>query len=127
VRATDVTLRVTATQLHEHRKDMVISGGFNIYPSDMEAVLRAHPGMADVAVIGVPSAQVGETPLAFVVLAADAVANADEIRAWANDRLGKTQRVSAVRRVGALPRSAIGKLLKRELREAWTAASSEVG
>jgi acyl-CoA synthetase (AMP-forming)/AMP-acid ligase II len=127
VRAIDVTLRVTATQLHEHRKDMVISGGFNIYPSDMEAVLRAHPGMADVAVIGVPSAQVGETPLAFVVLAADAVANADEIRAWANDRLGKTQRVSAVRRVGAFPRSGIGKLLKRELREAWTAASSEVG
>jgi acyl-CoA synthetase (AMP-forming)/AMP-acid ligase II len=53
--------------LHDRRKDVVISGGFNIYPSDLEAVLRRHPDVADAAVVGVPSAQWGETPVGFVV------------------------------------------------------------
>ena len=106
--------------LMDRRKDMVISGGFNIYPSDLEAVLRQHPGVADAAVVGVPSAEWGETPVAFVVPAAQAP-DAEQLRGWANERLGKTQRLSGVRYIAELPRSDIGKVLKRQLREAWTA------
>ena len=105
--------------LHDRRKDMVISGGFNIYPSDLEAVLRGHADVADVAVVGVPSADWGETPVAFAVLRAGATLAAEELRAWANAQLGKTQRLSALRLLPELPRSAIGKVLKRELRDAW--------
>jgi acyl-CoA synthetase (AMP-forming)/AMP-acid ligase II len=106
--------------LMDRRKDLVISGGFNIYPSDLEAVLRQHPGVADAAVVGVPSAEWGETPVAFVVPAAQAPAEED-LRAWVNARLGKTQRLSGVRFLPELPRSDIGKVLKRQLRDAWTA------
>ena len=105
--------------LMDRRKDMVISGGFNIYPSDLEAVLRRHPGVADAAVVGVSSAEWGETPVAFVVPAARAP-EPEALRAWANERLGKTQRLAGVRFLAALPRSDIGKVLKRELRDRWT-------
>ena len=105
--------------LHDRRKDMVISGGFNIYPSDLEAVLRRHAGVADAAVVGVPSAEWGETPVAFVVLHDGAAIGAEALREWANAQLGKTQRLAALKVVQTLPRSAIGKVLKRELREAW--------
>jgi acyl-CoA synthetase (AMP-forming)/AMP-acid ligase II len=104
--------------LMDRRKDMVISGGFNIYPSDLEAVLRGHPGVADVAVVGVPSPEWGETPVAFVVPATGAP-DAEALRAWANERLGKTQRLAAVRYLAELPRSDIGKVLKRQLRDAF--------
>jgi acyl-CoA synthetase (AMP-forming)/AMP-acid ligase II len=104
--------------LMDRKKDMIISGGFNIYPSDLEAVVRQHPDVADVAVVGVPSESWGETPVAFVVSrGVDAAA----IKAWANERLGKTQRLSDVRLVDELPRSHIGKVLKRELRDAYAA------
>jgi long-chain acyl-CoA synthetase len=102
--------------LVDRKKDMIISGGFNIYPSDLEAVLRQHPDVAEAAVVGVPSEKWGETPVAFLVLK-----NKTEpaILEWANERLGKMQRLAAVRIVDALPRSPIGKILKRELRNAW--------
>ena len=105
--------------LHDRRKDMIISGGFNIYPSDLEAVLRPHPAVSDVAVVGVPSAEWGETPVAFCVLKPGLSASAEELRQWANAQLGKTQRLHALRLLAELPRSAIGKVLKRELRDAW--------
>jgi acyl-CoA synthetase (AMP-forming)/AMP-acid ligase II len=106
-------------QLMDRRKDMIISGGFNIYPSDLEAVVAAHPDVAEAGVIGVPSEAWGETPVAFVVLREGSKASADALREWANGRLGKTQRLNAVEIVDALPRSAIGKVLKRELRDEW--------
>jgi acyl-CoA synthetase (AMP-forming)/AMP-acid ligase II len=102
--------------LHDRRKDMVISGGFNIYPSDLEAVLARHPDVAEAAVIAAPSAQWGETPVAFAVLRPGATVLADELRAWANGRLGKTQRLAALHAIDEMPRSHIGKLLKTELR-----------
>src|SRR5262249_18447621 len=97
-------------------KDIIIPGGFNIYPVDLEAALAAHPAVAEAAVVGVSSARWGETPVAFVVLAPGQDVDAESLRAFANARLGKTQRIADVSVVPALPRSAIGKVLKRELR-----------
>ncbi|NDP64306.1 class I adenylate-forming enzyme family protein [Polaromonas sp.] len=102
--------------LLDRRKDMIISGGFNIYPSDLEAVLRQHPAVEDVAVTGVPSEQWGETPVAFVRRRSGAGDEAAQIMAWYNARAGKTQRLAALHFIDELPRSAIGKVLKRELR-----------
>ena len=96
---------------------MIISGGFNVYPSDLEAVLIRHPAVAEAAVVGVASQRWGETPVAFVTLNSGSDAAAQEIRDWANRQLGKTQRLAALRIVDHLPRNAIGKILKRELRD----------
>jgi len=95
-------------------KDMIISGGFNIYPSDLEAELAKEPGVAEAAVVGVPSRAWGETPVGFVVLRDGG--NTETILAAVNARLGKTQRLSALYPIAELPRSHIGKLLKSELR-----------
>jgi acyl-CoA synthetase (AMP-forming)/AMP-acid ligase II len=109
--------------LMDRRKDMIISGGFNVYPSDLEAVLTQHPAVSEVAVVGITSQRWGETPVAFVVArvgaGGTAIPAASELRDWANGRLGKTQRLAAVEIVDALPRSAIGKILKRELRDTF--------
>ncbi len=102
--------------LSDRKKDMIISGGLNIYATDLEIVLAKHPAVDDVAVIAVPSDEWGETPLALVVTKNDAEVAADELRQWANGRLGKAQRISAVEFRDELPRSSIGKILKRELR-----------
>jgi acyl-CoA synthetase (AMP-forming)/AMP-acid ligase II len=77
----------------DRKKDMVISGGFNIYPSDLEAVLREHPAVGDVAVVGVPSEQWGETPVAFVVRR-EGAARARRAAAVVQRRIGKTQRLA---------------------------------
>jgi acyl-CoA synthetase (AMP-forming)/AMP-acid ligase II len=101
-------------QLLDRRKDMIVSGGFNIYPVDLEVVLRGHPAVRDVSVVGAASERWGETPVAFVVApGADAAA----LRDWANERLGKMQRIAAVQLVDELPRNGAGKILKRELRD----------
>jgi long-chain acyl-CoA synthetase len=95
------------------KKDLIVSGGVNIYPSDLEAVLIEHPAIAEAAIVGAPSELWGETPVAFVVLRASADETA--LQDWANKRLGKTQRISKVVIVTELPRNAIGKIVKREL------------
>ena len=112
--------------LLDRKKDMIISGGFNVYPSDLEAEQRAHPDVADAAVVGAQSEQWGETPVAFVVRRPQAALDEDVLLAWINTRLGKMQRLSALRFIDALPRSPIGKVLKRELREQFHAASQGV-
>jgi acyl-CoA synthetase (AMP-forming)/AMP-acid ligase II len=103
--------------LLDRKKDVIISGGFNVYPSDLEAEVSRHPDVAEVAVVGAQSEQWGETPVAFVVRAPHARIDADTLLGWVNARLGKMQRLSALRFVDSLPRSAIGKVLKRELRD----------
>ncbi|RZL98349.1 MAG: 4-coumarate--CoA ligase, partial [Sphingomonas sp.] len=93
------------------------SGGINIYPVDLEDALTAHPAVREAAVIGAPSRDWGETPVGFVTLRPGAQADGESLRAFANATLGKMQRLSAVRIVDELPRSAIGKILKRELQD----------
>jgi long-chain acyl-CoA synthetase len=103
--------------LMDRKKDMIISGGFNIYPSDLEAVLVAHDDVVEAAVVAMPSEEWGETPVAFVVLRPGAAVDAATLKAWTNSRVGKFQRLNDVVLVDSLPRSAIGKVLKRELRD----------
>jgi acyl-CoA synthetase (AMP-forming)/AMP-acid ligase II len=102
--------------LSDRKKDMIISGGLNIYANDLELVLLADPDVTDAAVVGVPSEEWGETPLGFVVLRPGARRAAADILADANAKLGKSQRLSNLVIREALPRSDIGKILKRELR-----------
>lgn len=102
--------------LMDRAKDMIISGGFNIYPSDLEAVLVTLPGVVEAAVVAMPSDAWGETPVAFVVAPG---ADPEALRAAANAQLGKTQRLAVVVLVDELPRSHIGKVLKRELRDSF--------
>lgn len=106
--------------LMDRRRDMIISGGFNIFASDLELVLAEHPAVSEAAVIGVPSPRWGETPVGCVVLRPHQTVTAPELRDWANARLGKTQRLSEVIVLDALPRSVIGKVLKRDLQERWS-------
>ena len=110
--------------LLDRRKDLIISGSFNIFPSDLEAELRRHPAVADVAVVGVPSETWGETPIAFVVRRDGFEDDEGALTDWLNTRVGKTQRIARLRFVDELPRSAIGKVLKRELRDAHVASGS---
>ena len=109
--------------LFDRKKDMVISGGFNIYPSDLEAEMRQHDAVADVAVVGVPSEAWGETPVAYVVRKPGSVLSETELLSWFNQRVGKTQRLASLHYIDELPRSAIGKVLKRELRDKHVAVS----
>ncbi len=108
--------------LGDRMKDMIISGGFNIYPSDIESELAQSPDVRECSVIGVPSREWGETPVAYVVASDPARAPAEvaaEVKAWLNARVGKTQRVADLVVVDTLPRSEIGKVLKRDLRELY--------
>lgn len=107
--------------LSDRKKDMIISGGLNIFANDLELILLSDPDVTDAAVIGVPSDQWGETPLGLVVLRDGARADADAICARANARLGKSHRLSSVEIRDSLPRSTVGKILKRELRAPYLA------
>ena len=110
--------------LSDRKKDMIISGGLNIYADDLELVLLADPDVTDAAVIGVASDAWGETPYGLVVLREGATRSGDDICADANAKLGKSQRLSAVELREELPRSSIGKILKKELRAPFWAAVS---
>jgi long-chain acyl-CoA synthetase len=109
--------------LMDRKKDMIISGGFNIYPSDLEAEIVKHPAVLEAAVVGVQSDRWGETPVAFVALKPGQSTPPDEIRAAVNAKLGKTQRLADLLIVDGLPRSHIGKVLKRELRDDYKGAA----
>ena len=101
--------------LVDRKKDMIVSGGQNIYPADIESVMFEHPDIADVAVIGLASHKWGETPVAVVV--GRKGLGVDDIIAWTNSRVGKQQRIADVIFATELPRNPNGKVLKRELRD----------
>ena len=103
----------------DRKKDMILSGGQNIYPQDIEAQLVTNELVDDVAVIGLPSKRWGETPVALVVPVVDQTVDPDSLMDWANERLGRQQRLADVILVDELPRNPNGKILKRELRRSY--------
>lgn len=103
----------------DRKKDMIISGGQNIYPQDLEAVVARHEGVFDVAVIGMSSLTWGETPVALLVPEPNVVLDPAKVKDWANRQLGKQQRLADIILIDDLPRNPNGKILKRELREVF--------
>lgn len=103
--------------LVDRKKDMILSGGQNIYPADIEATIIQHESVSEVAVVGVTSKKWGETPLAVVVAADGKPIDGDELTIWANSRLGKQQRIAATVFIEELPRNPNGKVLKLKLRK----------
>ncbi|MEM7687536.1 MAG: class I adenylate-forming enzyme family protein [Pseudomonadota bacterium] len=103
-------------ELSGRSKDLIISGGFNVYPSDLEAELEKEEDVLEAAVIGAASAKWGETPVGFVVLQSKD-SDCQDLLSRVNSRVGKIQRLAALYSVPRLPRSHIGKLLKSHLRE----------
>jgi len=103
----------------DRKKDMIISGGFNIFPADIESVLSQHPSVLDVCVVGVAHPLWGESPVAAVIPRSDAPPDPQELKEWANARLAKTQRVAAVILRDDFPRNAMGKVVKPDLRREY--------
>ena len=106
--------------LIDRKKDMIISGGQNIYPADIEAILSTRKEIKELAVIGVESSKWGETPIAIIVSNNDKDIDCHQIKLWLNSKLGKQQRVASVILTNSLPRNPAGKILKRELRLHYT-------
>ena len=111
--------------LVDRKKDMIVSGGENIYPAEVERVLLDHPGVAEAAVIGVPHPRWVETPVAFIVPSGDGEVGETELIAHCREYLAGYKKPSAIVVVGELPRNAGGKVLKRILREKYSEGVSE--
>ena len=105
--------------IHDRVKDMIVSGGENVYPAEIENALMAHPAVADAAVIGVPSERWGETVKAIVVDAPGEAASDEVLIEWCRERLARFKCPTSVDRIQALPRNPSGKILKTELREPY--------
>ena len=114
--------------LHDRLKDMIVSGGENVYPAEVENVLMTQPGVADAAVIGVPDERWGEAVKAVIVASPGTELSAEDVIAYARTRLGGFKLPKSVDFVAALPRNPSGKLLKRELREPyWAGTDRRIG
>jgi len=112
--------------LVDRKKDMIISGGTNVFPKDIEEIIVQHPAVREVAVFGIPSEKWGETPLAAVILHQTGAISEEALRDWINERVdARNQRVAAVAIVEDFPRSTAGKTLKRVLREPYWAGRNE--
>ncbi len=103
------------------QKDMIISGGVNVYPAEIEAVLVQHPDVEDAAVVGVPDPRWGEAGIAFVVLRAGSPADASALAAFLGERLARFKLPKAFRFLAELPRTAYGKVVKGALRDVFLA------
>jgi acyl-CoA synthetase (AMP-forming)/AMP-acid ligase II len=112
--------------LVDRKKDMIISGGTNVFPKDIEEIIVQHPAVREVAVFGIPSENWGETPLAAVILHQPGSVTPEFLHDWINERVdAKNQRISAVVIMEDFPRSTAGKTLKRILREPYWAGRDE--
>jgi acyl-CoA synthetase (AMP-forming)/AMP-acid ligase II len=105
--------------IYDRVKDMIVTGGENVYPAEVENTIFGHPLVQDVAVIGVPDTQWGEAVKALVVLKPDAAPDADSIIAWARERIAGYKTPKSVDFIAAVPRNPSGKILRRELRKPY--------
>jgi acyl-CoA synthetase (AMP-forming)/AMP-acid ligase II len=104
----------------DRKKDLIISGGINIYPSDIEEILLKHPEVSEAAVIGVPDRKWGERPVAIVIKKRlESSLSEEELKVWANSQMAGYQRLAAVHFRKTLPRNDLGKVLKTELRKGF--------
>ncbi|MBT7715226.1 MAG: AMP-binding protein, partial [Deltaproteobacteria bacterium] len=107
--------------LVDRKKDMIISGGVNVYPRDIEEITVQHPAVVEAAVFGIPDERWGESPIAAVILAEKGAVSEEALKEWINSRVGaKFQRVAAVKVMKEFPRNVAGKTLKREMRELFS-------
>jgi acyl-CoA synthetase (AMP-forming)/AMP-acid ligase II len=114
--------------LTDRKEDLIISGGYNIWPAELENAVASHPAVAEVCVFGVPDERWGETPLAQVVLRSGATASEDEIVAHTRELLGSVKKVTRVDFVDELPKSGVGKVLRRVARAPyWQGLAGQVG
>jgi fatty-acyl-CoA synthase/long-chain acyl-CoA synthetase len=112
----------------DRKTDMIISGGMNIYPAEIEAALEQHPGIYDVAVFGIPSQQWGEAVHATVVRSPGSSLTSDQITAFAREHLASYKVPRSIDFATELPRTGSGKLLKRQLRAPyWAGQTSQIG
>ena len=100
----------------ERKKDLIIRGGFNVYPRDIEELLYEHAGVAEAAVVGKRDPTMGEEVVAFVARTAGTNVTEDELLAFTSERLAKYKRPKEVIFTDSLPKSPIGKILKKDLR-----------
>jgi acyl-CoA synthetase (AMP-forming)/AMP-acid ligase II len=103
----------------DRKKDLIITGGFNVYPSEVEQVIWSHSAVLDCAVIGVPDEKWGEAVKAVIELKPGATANPEEIIALCKDRLGSVKAPKSVDFIASLPRSPVGKVLKKDIRASY--------
>jgi len=103
----------------DRKKDMIITGGFNVYPNELEQVLMTHPAVQDCAVIGVPDEKWGEAIKAVIELKPGQSASAEELTMLVKTQLGGVKAPKSVDFVASLPRSPVGKVLKAELRKPY--------
>jgi len=114
--------------IHDRVKDMIVSGGENVYPAEIENALMGHPAVADCAVIGVPSEKWGETPKALIIAAPDTDPTEAEIIAYCREKIARFKCPTSVERIAAIPRNPSGKILKVELRKPyWEGHDRNVG
>jgi acyl-CoA synthetase (AMP-forming)/AMP-acid ligase II len=111
-------LRITG-----RKKDLILVGGFNVYPAEVERLLSQHPLVDEVAVVGVPDGRLGEVPYAFVVPVAGATIDAAELAGWARTRMANFKAPRHVEAVESLPKNGTMKVLRAELRERATASA----
>jgi acyl-CoA synthetase (AMP-forming)/AMP-acid ligase II len=112
--------------IHDRIKDMVVSGGENIYPAEVESAMYGHPAVADVAVIGVPDDKWGEAVKAIVVMEPGQQCSAEELIAYAKERIATYKAPKSVDFVDALPRNPSGKILKKDLRAKYWQGSERM-
>lgn len=111
--------------IRDRKKDMIISGGENVYPAEIENVLMGHPEIADAAVIGQPSERWGESAAAVIVRAKESALTADAVREYVQDKLARFKQPRAVEFADEIPRNPTGKILKRILRERYPGPAPE--